>query len=142
MNARGILGVGVDLVETERMKNAIDKWGERFTEKVFGANERRYCEEKAESWRHYAGRFAVKEAVSKAFGTGIGEHVGWLDIEVIRDGETGAPSVRLSPRAYTMVRQRGGGDVLVSLSHTRRYAVAQAVLVASEPLSPGHNPEG
>lgn len=131
MTAPGILGVGVDLIETERMKESIDRWGDRFTHKVFGEEERRYCDSKAEPWRHYAGRFAVKEAVSKAFGTGIGEHIGWLDIEVMRASDTGAPSVRLSARARALAEQRGAGDVLVSLSHTRRYAVAQAVLVSS-----------
>ncbi len=133
MTAHSVLGVGVDLVETARMKDSVDRWGRRFTERVFGETERQYCEDKAEPWRHYAGRFAVKEAVSKAFGTGIGEHIGWLDIEVMRNAETGAPSVQLSPRARDLARQRGGGEVLISLSHTKRYAVAQAVLVASEP---------
>ncbi len=133
MTARVVLGVGVDLVETGRMQDAIGRWGDRFTQKIFGETERLYCEDKAEPWRHYAGRFAVKEAVSKAFGTGIGEHIGWLDIEVMRDADTGAPSVRLSPRARALAEQRGGGEVLVSLSHTKRYAVAQAVLVAHDP---------
>ncbi len=132
MTARGVLGVGVDLVETERMKESIERWGDRFTRKVFAEEERSYCEDKGEPWRHYAGRFAVKEAVSKAFGTGIGEHIGWLDIVVMRAADSGAPSVQLSPRARELAQQRGGGDVLVSLSHTHRYAVAQAVLVAAD----------
>ncbi len=132
MSVRGVLGIGVDLVETERMRDAIERWGDRFVGKIFGASERAYCEEKGEPWRHYAARFAVKEAVSKAFGTGLGEHIGWLDIEVMRDSETGAPSVRLSTRATALAARRGGGRVLVSLSHTRRYAVAQVVWVADE----------
>lgn len=137
MTMRGVLGVGVDLVENDRIKESIERWGDRFKERVFCETERGYCEDKAEPWRHYAGRFAVKEAVSKAFGTGIGEHLGWLDIEVLRHPDTGAPSVQLSPRACDLAQQRGGGEVLVSLSHTRRYAVAQAILVTRETVPSG-----
>lgn len=124
-----ILGVGVDLVETGRLRQAVERWGGSFTERVFRPSERAYCEAQAAPWRHYAGRFAVKEAVSKAFGTGIGEHVGWLDIEVARNAATGAPSVRLFGRARRFAAGRGVARVLVSLAHSRDYAVAQAVLV-------------
>lgn len=124
-----VLGVGVDLVENERMRSALRRWGRTFRHKVFQPAEQAYCDGKAEPWRHYAGRFAIKEAVSKAFGTGIGTHLGWLDIEVRRDPDTGAPSVRLSDKGGRLARRRGVGRVLVSLSHTRHYAVAQALLV-------------
>ncbi|HOW96634.1 MAG TPA: holo-ACP synthase [Kiritimatiellia bacterium] len=124
-----VLGVGVDLVENERMQSALRRWGRTFREKVFRPAEQSYCDGKAEPWRHYAGRFAIKEAVSKAFGTGIGEHLGWLDIEVRRDPASGAPSVQLSAKGGRLARRRGVGRVLVSLSHTRHYAVAQALLV-------------
>ena len=124
-----VLGIGVDLVENKRMKEALGKWGEAFKKKVFLPGERAYCDSKAQAWHHYAGRFAVKEAVSKAFGTGVSEHIGWLDIEVVRDPTTGAPSVRLSDKGLRLARRRKVGDVLVSLSHTRNYAVAQALLV-------------
>lgn len=134
MKTDGVIGIGVDLVETGRMQESIAKWGDRFTHRIFGPTERAYCEGKAEPWRHYAGRFAVKEAVSKAFGTGIGEFIGWLDIEVERHADTGAPSVRLSPRAQAQARERGVGRILISLSHTRRYAVAQAVLTSGDEM--------
>ncbi len=78
---------------------------------------------------HYAARFAVKEAVTKAIGTGIGPHIGWLDIEVVRNEATGAPSVRFGPNVARMVTQRKIRDVLISLSHTRNYAVAHALLI-------------
>lgn len=122
------MGVGVDLVETCRIRACLDRWGDRFTAKVFCANERRYCDARPVPARHYAGRFAVKEAVSKAFGTGIGTHIGWLDMEVTRNPDTGAPTVRFSDRARTWMNELGVTRVWVSLSHTRRYAVAQAVL--------------
>ena len=79
--------------------------------------------------RHYAGRFAVKEAVTKAFGTGIGPGLGWLDIEVVRNADTGAPSVRISSRSWKMAEEKGVGRILVSLSHTRNYAVAHALVL-------------
>ncbi len=126
---RNVMGIGIDLVENERMRTTLRRWDRSFKEKIFLPRERSYCESRAEPWNHYAGRFAVKEAVSKAFGTGVSEHIGWLDIEVVRDRKTGAPSVRLSPKGKQLARKRGVEEVLVSLSHTRHYAVAQAVLV-------------
>ncbi len=125
----GVAGIGIDLVENARMKEVLARWGDLFTRRVFREEECTYCNGKAEPWRHYAGRFAVKEAVSKAFGTGIGAHIGWLDIEVRRDPDTGAPSVALSERARALAGSRGVRNVAVSLSHTRNYSVAQALLV-------------
>lgn len=110
------------------MREVLDRWGDSFKRKVFQRKEIDYCDRKAAPYRHYAGRFAVKEAVSKAFGTGVGPHIGWLDMEVIRDEETGAPTVRLSGKGKAMSDTIGVSAILVSLSHTRDYAVAQAVL--------------
>ncbi len=124
-----VMGIGIDLVENERMKETLRKWSGTFKEKVFLPQETAYCESCAEPSNHYAGRFAVKEAVSKAFGTGVSEHIGWRDIEVVRDGKTGAPSVRLSAKGRKLAKKRGVERVLVSLSHTKHYAVAQALLV-------------
>ena len=126
-----IVGTGVDLVENERMAEILARRGAGFKNKVFSANEQRYCESKAFPSRHYAGRFAVKEAVTKAFGTGVGPHVSWLDIEVIRHPDTGAPSVKLSPRARKLARAQRAGDILISLSHTKNYAVAHALLLGA-----------
>lgn len=125
----GVLGIGVDLVENERMRQVLRRRGRTFKDKVFLPREQEYCNSRAAPWHHYAGRFAVKEAVSKAFGTGVSEHIGWLDIEVVRDDSTGAPSVRLSPKGARLAARRGVKQVLVSLSHTHHYAVAQALLV-------------
>ena len=127
-----VLGVGVDLVENARMQSTLARWGESFKKRVFRPAEQAYCDGRPEPWRHYAGRFAIKEAVSKAFGTGISEHISWLDIEVWRDPATGAPSVQLSAKGGQLAELRGVGRVLVSLSHTRRYAVAQALLLGRQ----------
>lgn len=133
----GTLGIGIDLVDHDRVRRALERWGDRFRQKVFLPSERTYCDGRAAPWRHYAGRFAVQEAVSKAFGTGIGEHLGWQDIEVIRDPNSGVPAVRLSSVAEHMARCRGVGDVLVSLSHSRTSTVAQVLLVAQADSSEG-----
>lgn len=129
MSAGGILGTGVDLVENDRMREVLVRWGDRLKSRVFLAEERAYCDSKASPWLYYAGRFAVKEAVSKALGTGIGPALSWLDIEVVRDPATGAPSVRFSGRGARFACSLGVEKVFVSLSHTRNFAVAHALLV-------------
>jgi holo-[acyl-carrier protein] synthase len=136
MNAPGVLGTGVDLVENVRMRQMLQRWGDRFKDKVFLASEQEYCESKASPWLYYAGRFAVKEAVSKAFGTGIGPHLAWLDIEVARDSTSGAPFVRLNNKGRQLLESRGAGSVLVSMSHTHNFAIAHALLVAREASCP------
>lgn len=129
MKAEQVLGTGVDLVENGRMREVLARWGSRFKDKVFLDKEQAYCDSKAAPARHYAGRFAVKEAVSKALGTGVGPYLAWLDIEVVRHPSTGAPSVRLSERVQRSVSGIGVSRVLVSLSHTRGFAVAQALVL-------------
>ena len=128
MTGLEVLGIGIDLVENDRMQAVLDKWGVAFLAKVFLTGERDYCEGKAAPWRHYAARFAVKEAVAKAFGTGIEPRLGWLDIQVERSTE-GRPLVRLSSKAQGLADEFGVRRVLVSLSHTRHYAAAHAVLL-------------
>lgn len=129
MNPSNVIGTGVDLVENERIAQLISKWGTRFTDRVFLPEERVYCESKATPWLYYAGRFAVKEAVSKAFGTGIGPSLGWLDIEVVKDSESGAPSIALGPNGRRLAAAKGVEQVLISLSHTHHFAVAHALLI-------------
>ena len=128
-----VVGTGVDLVENERLRLLLEKWGSRFRDRVYLPAEQEYCETKASPWLYYAGRFAVKEAVSKAFGTGIGPSISWLDIEVVRNPETGAPSVRLGANGRELAKSRGVTRVLISLSHTHHFAVAHALLMADIP---------
>ena len=124
-----VLGTGIDLVENDRMRETRARWADRFKNRIFHPSEQAYCESKADPTSHYAARFAVKEAVTKAIGTGIGPHISWLDIEVIRNEETGAPSVRFGPQVAEMIAERRIHEVLISLSHTRNYAVAHALLI-------------
>ncbi len=128
-----VIGTGVDLVENDRIRELLEKWGLHFKNRVFLAAEQAYCDSKAAPWLYYAGRFAVKEAVSKAFGTGIGPALGWKDIEVVRDSSSGAPSVVLSEHGRKLARRQGVDRVLISLSHTHHFAVAHALLISASP---------
>lgn len=124
------LGLGLDLIEVKRMEAVIERQGAAFVERVFTAAERAYCEAKRQPAQFYAARFAAKEAVAKAFGTGIGAEIGWLDIEVVRD-ESGAPSIRLSGRGAELATRRSVGGILLSLTHTGGLAAATAVLLSA-----------
>ncbi|MBI2438367.1 MAG: holo-ACP synthase [Lentisphaerae bacterium] len=128
--AGAVVGAGIDLVEGPRFRQVLEQWRDQFTRRVFLESERRYCESRPRPWIHYAVRFAVKEAVAKAFGLGISPELSWQDIEVIADPATRAPAVRLSPKGQALAARRGVARVLVSLAHTHDYAVAQAILVS------------
>lgn len=124
-----MLGVGVDVVETARIERSLEKFGERFLHRVFVEGEIEYCQSMKFPALHFAARFAAKEAVSKAFGTGIGRHMGWRDIEVRRK-ETGEPYAVLHGDAESFARERDVSQVLISLSHADHYSVANAVVIA------------
>lgn len=130
-----VIGTGVDLVENERIRLLLEKWEDRFKDRVFLPSEQAYCDGKASPWLYYAGRFAVKEAVSKAFGTGIGPDLGWLDMEVVKNPLSGAPSIQLSPHGAILARRQGITKILISLSHTHNFAVAHALLMGTESSS-------
>jgi len=124
-----ILGTGIDLVENDRIRDVLSRWDAQFTARVFTDAERAYCESKTFPVQHFAARFAIKEAVAKALRTGIGPHMGWNEIEVERDAVSGAPSVKLHGAADQYARKIGVDRILISLSHTHNYAVAQAIVV-------------
>jgi len=121
-----IVGIGVDLIAIERIKRMLEDHGERFVDRVFTEGEIAYCRKMKYSEEHFAGRFAAKEAVSKALGTGIGARCGWKEIEVVRNA-VGKPGIRLSGGAAETASRLGVDIVHVSLSHTRGNSVACAV---------------
>lgn len=123
-----IHGIGIDVVEVGRIEDAISKLGDAFLERLFTAREREYCAKQKRPALHYAARFAAKEAVSKALGTGIGGHAGWLDMEVERT-ESGAPKMIFTGSAADFLVSKGIAEVQVSLSHAKEYAAANAVAV-------------
>jgi len=120
-----ILRTGVDIVEIERLRETMDRHGEHFLARIFTAAEQAEC---GLDYQSLASRFAAKEAVSKALGTGIGD-VGWQDIEILR-AESGAPLLTLHGYAQRLSNQLGLKTWSVSLSHTREHAVAMVVAIS------------
>jgi holo-[acyl-carrier protein] synthase len=122
-----VLGIGVDVVECSRIQHSIDRFGDRFLHRVFTEGEVAYSMSMKFPARHLAARFAAKEAVSKAFGTGIGKAMGWRDIDV-RKKATGEPFLVFSGPANDLAKNRGVVNALITLSHTDHLAVACVVL--------------
>ena len=123
-----VLGIGVDVVETVRIESSLERFGDRFMQRVFLDEEIDYCQSMKFPARHFAARFAAKEAVSKAFGTGIGKTMGWKDIQVCRKA-SGEPFAVLHGGALAFSQERNAAEVLISLSHTEHYSVANAVII-------------
>ena len=122
-----ILGVGIDIVEIDRVASSVEKFGDRFLRRVLRPEEIAYCLSHRHPAPHIAVRFAAKEAISKAFGTGIGGQLGWQDMEIRRQ-ESGEPFVQLHDHGLALFAQRGAKRIAVSLSHARAYATAIALL--------------
>lgn len=118
---------GVDIIEIERLMHSIDTV-EGFRDRVFTKAEIAYCENRKKAkYESYAARFAAKEAIMKALGTGMAEGIGWKQIEIIND-EKGKPNAVLSGSACELYETMGAKSMDVSLSHCRDYAVAYAVI--------------
>jgi holo-[acyl-carrier protein] synthase len=123
-----LVGIGADVIEVERIRGVLERQGERFLQRVFTAEERAYCSGMKYPHKHYAARFAAKEAVSKCFSTGIGAELGWKSVSIYH-GERHQPLVRLDAQGEALLRQVGATHVQVSLSHTDTVAMAVAALV-------------
>jgi holo-[acyl-carrier protein] synthase len=122
------LASGVDIIEISRVKLVLERYGQRFLDRVYTAGEIAYCRGRPPN---LAARFAAKEATMKALGTGV-RGVNWKDIEVVRQ-ESGAPSVLLHGRGKSRAERLGVRDISLSLSHSRDYAVAFVVLQREPP---------
>lgn len=121
-----IIGTGVDIVDTPRIEQALQRYGDRFSRRLYTRDEIAYCERFKNKAERYAGRFAAKEAAFKALGTGWREGVRWLDVEVTHL-PSGKPDLVLTGRAEELARQMGVRRAAVSISHTDHYAVAQVI---------------
>ena len=122
-----IYSIGTDLVEISRIERIIDKWSEKFTGRVYSKGEIRYCSEMALPARHFAARFAAKEAFLKCASRGMFAGIGLRDVEVV-NGPEGKPELRLYGKARDMVDGTGITGSHISISHTDRYAIAFVVL--------------
>ena len=122
-----ILGSGIDLIEVDRVEAARQKHGERFLQRILHPAEIAYCLSHKFPGPFLAARFAGKEAISKAFGTGIGAQLGWQDMEIARK-ESGEPYVLLHGKGLELLARRGARAIHITLSHTGKHATAIAIL--------------
>jgi holo-[acyl-carrier protein] synthase len=121
-----IIGVGTDLIEIDRFKSVLKRRGERFVVKVFTKGERKHADGKMNRLAHYAARFAAKEAVLKALGTGWSGGIHWTDVEVV-PGRVGSLSAKLDGLAAKVAKDKKIKVVHLSITHSDRYAAAVAV---------------
>lgn len=122
-----IVGTGVDIVEVPRVKAAMERFGERFVNRIFTADEIRYCRSKNNAVERFAARFAAKEAALKAIGTGWRRGVTWHDVEVRRE-PSGKPTLAFSGKGADFAASLGVKRASLSLSHTTEHAIAQVIL--------------
>jgi holo-[acyl-carrier protein] synthase len=122
-----IVGTGIDIVEVPRIAAAVERFGERFLNRVFTASEISYCQSKQNATERFAARFAAKEAGFKAIGTGWRHGVTWQDVEVGRE-PGGRPSICYSGKAAEFAAKLGVRRASLSLSHTAEQAIAQVIL--------------
>ncbi|MZH46640.1 MAG: holo-ACP synthase [Nitrospinae bacterium] len=121
-----IFGTGLDIIEIDRIKKSLERYSPRFENKVFTDGEINYCQSQADPGKHFAARFAVKEAVSKSLGTGISNDVGFKDIEVVNN-ESGKPIVKMAGRGKLLFEKLNLKSIHISISHDRHYAIAHAI---------------
>lgn len=122
-----IVGTGIDIAEVPRIRQSIERFGDRFLQRIYTAAEMRYCDSKANRVERYAARFAAKEAAMKALGTGWSHGVRWRDCEVVRL-PSGRPTIVFHGRAGEIAAKLGVKNAALSLSHTAEQAIAQVIL--------------
>ncbi len=124
----GILGIGTDIIECDRITQMLEKHGDVFLARVYTPCEIAYCSARKAANQHYAGRWAAKEAVLKALGTGWAHGIQWTDVQVVNQ-QGGKPNIELDGRAKEISEQLGIREILISISHCRNYAVAYATAI-------------
>jgi holo-[acyl-carrier protein] synthase len=122
-----ILGTGIDIIEVDRIRNSFQRFGERFVNRILCPGEISYCLSHKDPGPFLSARFAAKEAISKAFGTGIGAQLGWQDMEVGKR-PSGEPFVILHEKGLLLLVARNAKVVHLTLSHTEHHATAMAIL--------------
>ena len=122
-----IVGTGIDIAEVPRIRQSIERFGQRFLQRIYTPGEMRYCDSKANRYERYAARFAAKEAAMKALGTGWNHGVRWCDCEVVRM-PGGRPTIAFHGKAAEFATRLGTKNVALSISHTTEQAIAQVIL--------------
>jgi holo-[acyl-carrier protein] synthase len=122
-----ILGTGVDIAEVHRIRESIERFGDRFLRRIFTEGEIRYCEQRASRFESYAARFAAKEAGMKALGTGWSRGVRWRDIEVVRP-KGQRPTIQFHGEAAAIAAKLGTKNIALSLTHPSGQALAHVII--------------
>jgi holo-[acyl-carrier protein] synthase len=130
-----LIGIGTDVIEVARVAGVYERQGERFLHRVFTEEERAYCLGMKDPSKHLAARFAAKEAIAKAFSTGIGAELGWTSMS-IHHGPRGEPLVRLDEQGRALLHQVGGTRILISLAHCDTIATAFAAIISCDDPEP------
>ena len=122
-----IFGIGIDLVEVDRLRSSVKKFGDKFLNRIFTENEIKYCQTKFNSYQHYAVRFAAKEALLKAIGTGLRSGMTWHQIEIVNDTQA-KPSIITYGECQKFLQKLEIKKIELSLSHTKDHGVAVVIL--------------
>jgi holo-[acyl-carrier protein] synthase len=122
-----IIGLGIDIIEIDRIKSSIERFGDKFLNKIYTENEIRYCSSKTNKYQHFAARFAAKEAVAKALSSIYNESWQWKNIEIINN-RNGLPEISLNGNLVTLLEKR---ELKLSITHSGHFAAAAAVLSSS-----------
>jgi len=122
-----IVGIGIDLVKNERIETAVERWKDRFLKRIFTPLERDYAFAFALPYPHLSGRFAVKEALLKAMGTGFSKGIRWAEIEILNNSQ-GRPEVRATGRVQELLKEQNVTQIHVSITHEAEYSIGQVIL--------------
>lgn len=124
-----VIGIGIDIIEIDRIKDSVEKFGDRFLNKIYTQKELDYCLKKKYKYQHLAARFAAKEAVYKALATGWDADVSWQNIEISNE-PNGMPIVTLQGKLKKFLHK--GKDLKISMSHSRDYVACMAIIYKSD----------
>lgn len=120
-----VIGIGIDIIEIERIQESIEKFGDRFLNKIFTENEINYCLSKGNKYQHFAARFAAKEAVSKALATGWNKDFNWKNVEIMNE-PSGLPTVTLKGKLEEFLKP--DKELKISMSHSRDNVACVAII--------------
>jgi holo-[acyl-carrier protein] synthase len=124
-----VIGIGTDIIEIDRIKNSIEKYGDRFLSKIYTPTEIEYCQSKVNKYQHFAARFAAKEAVYKALATGWQEVLSWQEIEIFNEA-TGMPRVTMRGKLKEFLAD--DKSLKISISHSKNYVVSVAIIYKTD----------
>jgi holo-[acyl-carrier protein] synthase len=124
-----VIGIGTDIIEIVRIKNSIEKYGDRFLSKIYTPTEIEYCQSKVNKYQHFAARFAAKEAVYKALATGWQEVLSWQEIEIFNEA-TGMPHVTMRGKLKEFLADEK--SLKISISHSKNYVVSVAIIYKTD----------